>query len=75
MRTRLEIAKNWLPRYTGMPIERFGDYVLLTNFGDYVTRFAERLRQIEALIRERNRSRPSPYEYLLPSRVPCSIAI
>jgi len=42
MRSRLEIVKNWLPRYTGMPIERFGDYVLLTNFGDYVTRFVER---------------------------------
>jgi len=39
---RLEIAKNWLPRYTGMPIDGFGDYILLTNFDNYVTRFAER---------------------------------
>lgn len=42
MRTRLEIARNWLPRYTGMPLDRFGDYVLLTNFSDYVLRFVER---------------------------------
>jgi AMP nucleosidase len=39
---RLEIAKNWLPRYTGMPLDHFGDYILLTNFQDYVGRFAKR---------------------------------
>lgn len=39
---RLEIAKNWLPRYTGMPLDNFGEYVLLTNFDYYVKRFAER---------------------------------
>ena len=38
---RLEITKNWLPRYTGMPLENFGDYILLTNFQHYVNRFAE----------------------------------
>jgi AMP nucleosidase len=38
---RLEIARNWLPRYTGMPLDRFGDFVLLTNFHNYLTRFAE----------------------------------
>ena len=37
---RLEIAKDWLPRYTGMPIDTFGDYILLTNFGNYVEQFA-----------------------------------
>jgi AMP nucleosidase len=40
--TKLDIAKNWLPRYTGMPIDAFGDYVLLTNFSGYVSTFAER---------------------------------
>lgn len=40
--SRLDIARNWLPRYTGMPIDRFGDYILLTNFHDYVTRFANK---------------------------------
>ncbi len=39
---RLEIAKNWLPRYTGMPIDQFGDYILLTNFHDYLEAFANR---------------------------------
>ncbi|MFW2339288.1 MAG: AMP nucleosidase [Acidimicrobiia bacterium] len=39
---KLDIARNWLPRYTGMPLEEFGDYILLTNFSDYITRFAER---------------------------------
>jgi AMP nucleosidase len=42
METKLEIAKNWLPRYTGMPLEQFGEYILITNFKDYVTKFAER---------------------------------
>ena len=42
MNTKLEIAKNWLPRYTGMPLEMFGDYILITNFKDYVIKFADR---------------------------------
>ena len=42
MKTKLEIAKNWLPRYTGTQIDEFGDYLLLTNFHNYVERFAER---------------------------------
>ena len=33
--------ENWLPRYTGVPVESFGKYVLLTNFRDYVNHFAE----------------------------------
>ncbi len=41
MLDRLDITKNWLPRYTGMPLESFGDYILLTNFQRYVNRFAE----------------------------------
>lgn len=40
MKTKLDIAKNWLPRYTGTPIDRFGDFLLLTNFFNYVERFA-----------------------------------
>ncbi|MCL1598235.1 MAG: AMP nucleosidase [Actinomycetia bacterium] len=40
--SKLEIARNWLPRYTGMPIDDFGDYILLTNFRNYVEKFAER---------------------------------
>jgi AMP nucleosidase len=42
MPSQLQIAKNWLPRYTGMPIDEFGDYILLTNFRNYLTSFAEK---------------------------------
>ncbi|KAA3613016.1 MAG: AMP nucleosidase [Calditrichaeota bacterium] len=40
MKTKLDIAKNWLPRYTGAQIDEFGDYILLTNFQDYVDKFS-----------------------------------
>ena len=42
MLDKLEIAKDWLPRYTGMPLEKFGENVLLTNFSNYVESFADR---------------------------------
>ena len=42
MKTKLDIAKNWLPRYTGMQIDEFADYILLTNFSSYVSKFAEK---------------------------------
>ena len=41
MKTKIQIAKNWLPRYTGTEIDQFGNYLLLTNFNNYVTKFAE----------------------------------
>lgn len=41
MKTKLEICKNWLPRYTGLKIDDFADHILLTNFQSYVNRFAE----------------------------------
>jgi AMP nucleosidase len=40
MKTKLEIATNWLPRYTNTRLDEIGDYILLTNFHDYVLRFA-----------------------------------
>ncbi len=40
-KTKLDIAKDWLPRYTGTKIDEFGDYMLLTNFHNYVTSFAD----------------------------------
>lgn len=40
--SRETIAADWLPRYTGMGVDEFGDYVLLTNFKSYVDAFAER---------------------------------
>ncbi|MBO4581070.1 MAG: AMP nucleosidase [Bacteroidales bacterium] len=42
MKTKEEIVNNWLTRYTGLPIEQFGEYILLTNFRSYVELFAER---------------------------------
>lgn len=42
MRTKKAIVENWLPRYTGAPLEEFGEYILLTNFGNYVQKFAEK---------------------------------
>ncbi len=42
MRDKAEIAANWLPRYTGMPIDKFGDYILLTNFQNYLEKFAHK---------------------------------
>ncbi len=42
MKTKAEIVKSWLPRYTGTPIEDFGEYILLTNFSNYVDKFALR---------------------------------
>ena len=42
MESKLEIAKNWLPRYTGMPLNQFGDYILVTNFKNYVEKFSKR---------------------------------
>lgn len=41
MKSKDEIVANWLPRYTGVPTERFGECILLTNFDGYVHRFAE----------------------------------
>ncbi len=39
--SKTAIVKDWLPRYTGMALEQFGDYILLVNFGGYVKDFAE----------------------------------
>jgi AMP nucleosidase len=41
MKTRREIVENWLPRYTGVSLDDFGDYILLTNFQRYVKLFAQ----------------------------------
>lgn len=41
MKTRREIVANWLPRYTGVPLKNFGEYILLTNFHQYVRLFAQ----------------------------------
>jgi AMP nucleosidase len=44
VKTKPEIVRDWLPRYTGRPLPAFGQYILLTNFSLYVELFAERFR-------------------------------
>jgi len=41
MKTKREIVDSWLPRYTGESTEKFGKYILLTNFSNYVHLFAQ----------------------------------
>lgn len=41
MKTKEEIVHDWLPRYTKRPLEEFTEYILLTNFSNYVEMFAE----------------------------------
>ncbi|MFT3737181.1 MAG: AMP nucleosidase [Breznakibacter sp.] len=41
MKTKEEIVANWLPRYTGRPLDQFTPYILLTNFTLYVELFAQ----------------------------------
>ncbi len=42
MRTKEEIVRDWLPRYTGRKLDEWGEYILLANFPEYVERFAAR---------------------------------
>lgn len=41
MKTKKDIVRNWLPRYTGRNLENFPKHVLLTNFENYLEIFAE----------------------------------
>ena len=41
MKTKSEIVDNWLVRYTGLKIKDFGEYILLTNFDQYLHIFAD----------------------------------
>ncbi len=41
MKTKEEIVKDWLPRYTGTALDAFGEYILLTNFDNYIQIFAK----------------------------------
>ena len=40
MKTKKEIVRDWITRYTGVEINNFGEYILLTNFQKYVGVFA-----------------------------------
>ncbi|MDZ4348411.1 MAG: AMP nucleosidase [Xanthomonadaceae bacterium] len=39
MKNKEDIVNNWLPRYTGIPVEEFPPHILLTNFGGYLDTF------------------------------------
>jgi AMP nucleosidase len=52
MTTKEEIVRNWLPRYTGENLDKFGKYILLTNFNNYINLFAD-WHQVEVMGRER----------------------
>ena len=41
MKTKSEIVDNWLVRYTGLKLKEFGEYILLTNFDQYLHIFAD----------------------------------
>lgn len=41
MENKSQIVKDWLPRYTNTPLKKFGKYILLTNFMNYVESFAK----------------------------------
>src|SRR5579863_8923281 len=55
LNSRKEIVENWLPRYTGVPLKKFGDYILLTNFQRYVDLFAKAHK-----VPVRGREKPMP---------------
>jgi len=52
MKSKKEIVDNWLPRYTGVDLESFGEYILLTNFSNYVYMFAEKFN-VEVMGKDR----------------------
>jgi AMP nucleosidase len=39
---KADIVKDWIKRYTGTSSDEFGDWILLTNFQNYVDKFAEK---------------------------------
>ena len=41
LKTKEAIVANWLPRYTGRPLDDFKEYVILTNFSKYLQLFSE----------------------------------
>ena len=55
MKTKEEIVQDWLPRYTGVALEDFGKYILLTNFDNYVEKFAA-LHGVELVGKEKSMS-------------------
>lgn len=40
LKNKADIVNNWLPRYTGRPLDDFGKFILLTNFSNYLKLFS-----------------------------------
>lgn len=40
LKNKADIVSNWLPRYTGRPLNEFGKFILLTNFSNYLNLFS-----------------------------------
>ncbi len=55
LHTRRQIVENWLPRYTGVGLDKLGDHILLTNFSNYVKLFAQWHR-----VKVEGRDKPMP---------------
>jgi AMP nucleosidase len=55
MQSKADIVGNWLPRYTGTPVNELGAHILLTNFQHYVEVYAQRNG-----VDVRGRDRPMP---------------
>ena len=55
MKTKEEITANWLPSYTGLALHEFSEYILLTNFNDYLDRF---IAMTDGHIVDRSKSMP-----------------
>lgn len=41
LKSKQAIVTNWLPRYTGRPLDAFTHYIILTNFSKYLEMFSE----------------------------------
>jgi len=41
LKSKRDIVDNWLPRYTGRQLDDFSEYILLTNFSQYLKMFSE----------------------------------
>ena len=55
MITKQEIVGNWLVRYTKMPLEAFGQHILLTNFNNYIDLFCDEMNIKPPLCLSRSR--------------------
>lgn len=44
MLEKSKIVNNWLPRYTGMPLDQFEDYIILVNFSQYIDLFSKMMK-------------------------------